>query len=68
MHVFLKMIWNNIWLETEKGQWIHEIYPDLRSRKQANYNLTPEMVHLTEHGSFAKKMTQINLKESDEYI
>jgi hypothetical protein len=54
------------WLETEKDQWTHEIYPDLRSRKEVNHDPTPEMVHfLTGHGSFAAKLAQMNLKESD---
>jgi len=63
---FLNDTWNDKWLETEKGQWIHEIYPDLRSRKEVDYDPTLEMVHfLTGHGPFAAKLAQINLKESD---
>ncbi|KAH0945800.1 hypothetical protein HN011_002044 [Eciton burchellii] len=61
---FLNDTWNNRWLETEKGQWTHEIYPDLRSRKDVDP--TPEMVHfLMGHGPFAAKLAQMNLKKSD---
>jgi len=63
---FLNDTWNDRWLETEKGQWTHEIYPDLRSRKEVDHNPMPEMVRfLTGHGSFAAKLAQMNLKESD---
>jgi len=65
---FLNDTWNNRWLETEKGKWTHEIYPDLRSKKEVNHDPTPEMVHfLTGHGPFAAKLAQMNLKESDKY-
>jgi len=58
--------WNDRWLETEKGQWTHEIYPDLRSRKEVDHDPMPEMVHfLTGHGAFVAKLAQMNLKESD---
>jgi len=57
---------NNKWLETEKSQWIHEIYSDLRNRKKTDHDPTPEMIHfLTEHGLFAAKLVQMNLKNSD---
>jgi hypothetical protein len=63
---FLNDTCNDRWLETEKGQWTHEIYPDLCSRKEMDHDPTPEMVHfLTGHGSFAAKLAQMNLKESD---
>jgi len=43
-----------------------EIYPDLRSRKQENHDPTPELVRfLIEHGPFAAKVAQINLKGRD---
>jgi hypothetical protein len=42
---FLNDTWNNRWLETQKGQWTHEVYPDLRSRKEADHDSTQEMVH-----------------------
>jgi len=65
---FLNDTWNNRWLETEKGQWTHEIYPDLCSRKEMDHDPTPEMVHfLTGHGPFAVKLAQMNLKESNKY-
>ncbi|KAH0955277.1 hypothetical protein HN011_000717 [Eciton burchellii] len=58
--------WNNRWLETQKGQWTHEVYPDLRSRKEVDHDPTLEMVHfLTRHGPFAAKLAQMILKESD---
>jgi len=64
---FLNDTWNNRWLETEKGQWIHEIYPDIRSRKEMDHDPTPEMVHFpTGPGPFAK-LAQMNLKVSDKY-
>jgi len=64
---FLNDAWDNRWLETEKGQWTHEIYSDLRSRKEVDHDPTPEMVHLlTGHGPFAAKLAQMNLKENDE--
>jgi hypothetical protein len=38
--------WNSRWLESEKGRrWTHEIFPNLQSREQANYDPMPEMVH-----------------------
>ncbi|KAH0949537.1 hypothetical protein HN011_012416 [Eciton burchellii] len=56
---FLNDTWNDRWLETEKDQWTHEIYPDLRSRKKVDHDPTPEMVHfLTGHGPFAAKLAQ----------
>jgi len=65
---FLNDTWNDRWLETEKGQWTHEIYPDLRSRKEIDHDTTSEMVHfLTEHEPFAAKLAQMNLKESDKF-
>jgi hypothetical protein len=70
---FLHDTWNNRWLETEKGQWTHEIYPDIRSRKEMDHDQTPEMLveiqhFLTGHGPFAEKLAQMNLKENDKCI
>ncbi|KAH0944805.1 hypothetical protein HN011_006840, partial [Eciton burchellii] len=67
---FLHDTWNNRWLETGKGQWTHEIYPDIRSRKEMDHDQTPEMLveiqhFLTGHGPFAEKLAQMNLKEND---
>jgi len=63
---FLNDTWNNRWLKTQKSQWTHEVYPDLRNRKEADHDPTPEMVHfLTGYEPFAAKLAQMALKESD---
>jgi len=41
-------------------------YIQISTRKKADHDPTPEMVHfLTGHGSFAAKLAQMNLKDSD---
>jgi len=39
---FLDDIWNNRWLETEKGQWTHEIYPNLHREKRRTTTQRPK--------------------------
>jgi hypothetical protein len=52
---FLNDTWNNRWFETEKDQWIHQIYSDL-CKKDVDHDPTPEMIHfLTGHGPFRNK-------------
>jgi hypothetical protein len=49
-------------LRPKKNAWIHEIFPNLRSRKQADYDPTPKMIHfITERRSFAAKLPQLKL-------